>query len=207
LRGLLVVLCVLAGLCAVGVPTGALAAPAVSSSSSSGTTGLGSTGSSAPVLPQGSDGDSGPLTPMSSVSSASQQADEAAESAASKEAKSSGKPVSVAPLTTATATTTADPDGELTYTGYVLPVRVQRGKSWVPVSTTLARGSDGMLSAAAVPGDSVEFSDGGSGQLAVITADGTSLSLSWPGSVPAPVPARAIRITATRTFTQVRFAS
>jgi hypothetical protein len=186
-RKALLTLCVLLGLCVVGLPAGASAAQAASGPSSSGATGLGSTGSSAPVLPQSTDSDSGPLTSMSSTGSSTQQADQAAESAALKDAKSSGKSVAVTALTTATDTTTANPDGELTYTGYVLPVRVQRGKSWVPVSTTLARGSNGMLAPAAVPGDNVEFSDGGSGQLAEITADGTSLSLSWPGRVPAPV--------------------
>jgi hypothetical protein len=149
--------------------------------------GLSSTGSPAPALPSYSGGDNGSLAPVDGTSAGSQVADDAAESVASAQARSSGKPVTVAALTTETSVTTAQPDGEMTYRENVLPVRVRQGKSWVPVSTALARDSAGMLAPAAVPGDSVSFSDGGSGQLAVIAADGASLSLSWPGRVPVPV--------------------
>ncbi|MGH3167419.1 MAG: hypothetical protein ACRDN0_16200, partial [Trebonia sp.] len=172
-----------AGLVVLGLPAGA-SAVTVPSSASGGSTGLGVTGSAAPALPPdtGDDGD-GPLAPMDAGVPGA-QAGEAAVSAASAQARSSGRPVTVAALTTQTSVTTADPDGELTYTENVLPVRVRQGKSWVPVSTALTRDSAGMLVPAAVPGDSVAFSGGGGGPLAEIAAAGTSLSLSWPGKVP-----------------------
>jgi hypothetical protein len=185
-RRLAVVLFAVVGLFAVGLPR-AGASPIPGTPAPSGTTGLSRTGDAPPALASTSDGSNGPLAQMNVDGSASQQADEAAVTAASKQAKASGKPVTVAALTTATSTTTAEPDGKVRYTENVLPVRVQRGKSWVTVSTALAKDPAGMLAPAAVPGDSVEFSDGRSGPLAVISAEGTSLSLSWPGSVPVPV--------------------
>ena len=187
-RRLLLVLFVAVGLCALGLPrAGASPIPGTPSSGSGGTTGLGVSGSAPPALPTASDADDGPLAPMDVTGSPSQQADEAAVTAATEQAKASGKPVTVAAVTTATSTTTADPNGEVTYRENVLPVRVRHGKSWVAVSTVLARNTAGMLTPAAVPGDNVEFSAGGAGPLAVIAAGGTSLSLSWPGTVPAPV--------------------
>jgi hypothetical protein len=181
-RRLLVVLCLVAGLLALGLPR------ASASSESGGSTGLGVTGGAAPALPPdpGADG-GGVLAPMNAGVSGAQAADEAAVSAASARAKSSGKPVTVAALTTGTSLTAADPDGQLTYTENVLPVRVRQHGSWVPVSTSLKRDGDGLLAPAAVPGDSVTFSDGGAGTLAEIAAGGTSLSVSWPGTVPVPV--------------------
>jgi hypothetical protein len=124
---------------------------------------------------------------MNAGSSGPQEAEKAAVAAASKQARSSGEPVTVAALTTETSVTTAEPDGEVTYTENVLPVRVWQDGSWAAVSMSLKREGDRMLAPAAVPGDSVAFSGGGSGPLAVIAADGTSLSLSWPGTVPVPV--------------------
>ena len=108
-------------------------------------------------------------------------------SAASEQAEASGKPALVAGLTTATDAVVADPRGGFTLTENVLPVRVRRGGGWVAVNTALRRNADGSLSPAAVPGDAVRFSGGGSGPLASISAAGTSLALSWPGQLPAPV--------------------
>lgn len=111
----------------------------------------------------------------------------AAVAAASKRAEASGKAVPITSMTTATSQTSADPHGGFTVTEYTYPVRVRRGGSWVPVNTMLAHGGDGSLSATAVPDDTVTFSGGGPGRLATISAAGTSLSLSWPGTLPAPV--------------------
>jgi hypothetical protein len=108
-------------------------------------------------------------------------------SAAAEQAEAAGRPAPVAALTTATDTVVADPRGGFTLTENVLPVRVRRGGGWVAVSTDLLRNADGSLSPAAVPGDAVRFSGGGSGPLASISAAGTSLALSWPGLLPAPV--------------------
>jgi hypothetical protein len=113
--------------------------------------------------------------------------DAAAIAAAAKQARVSGTPVTVDALTTGTTQVTANPDDGLTLTEHVFPVRVRRGWGWVPVSTALERNADGSFSPAAVPGDAVRFSGGGTGPLASVSADGTSVSLSWPGSLPAPV--------------------
>jgi hypothetical protein len=124
------------------------------------------------------------LAPMNDASGTSTRA---AMSAASAQAARSGQPVSVAALTTPTSTIQADPHGSFTLTSKVLPARVRQGGGWVPVSTTLRRAADGSLSPAAVPGDSVRLSAGGTGPLATVSAAGTSLSLTWPGRLPAPV--------------------
>lgn len=111
----------------------------------------------------------------------------AATAAAERQAEDSGKPVVIGGLTTATTTVTAEPGGQLSLAEHVLPVRVRRGAGWVPVSTALRRNADGSLSPVAVPGDTVSFSGGGSAPMATVAADGTSLALRWPGSLPTPV--------------------
>lgn len=119
----------------------------------------------------------------SSTAGAAQQA---ALSAAAGRADATGRPVTVSSLTTATTVTVANPDGGFTIQENVLPVRVTQGSTWVPVSTTLHHDADGSLSPSAVPSDRVSFSGGGGTALATISADGTSLALSWPGRLPAP---------------------
>lgn len=122
----------------------------------------------------------GPGSPLSTANAA-------AVAAAVRKVHASGKPVTVNALTTGTTTVTARPDDRLSLTEHVFPVRVLRGHDWVPVSTTLKRNADGSLSPVAVARDAVTFSGGGPGPLATINAAGTSLSLSWPGRLPAPV--------------------
>jgi len=111
----------------------------------------------------------------------------AAVTAASARAKATGKAVGIPALTTATTTVTAEPDGAELATSYVLPVRVPSGGQWVPVNTSLRRVAGGRLAPAAIPGDTVTFSGGGAGPVAVISASGTSLAVSWPETLPAPV--------------------
>jgi hypothetical protein len=106
---------------------------------------------------------------------------------ASAEARATGKPVPVARLTTATSTVTAEPNGTEVARSYVLPVRVRRDSGWVPVDKNLHRVPGGRLAPVALPGDAVTFSDGGTGPMAVISASGTRLVLSWPGRLPVPV--------------------
>jgi hypothetical protein len=106
--------------------------------------------------------------------------------AAVKSAAASGHAVVASALTTPTQLVTAQPDGVVGVTSYVLPVRVQRGHSWVPVNTSLKR-SAGRLAPAAIPADGVSFSDGGSGPMAEIWQGQARLDLWWPGRLPAPV--------------------
>jgi hypothetical protein len=125
------------------------------------------------------------------LSGEQQTAAEQAEAAAATAARRSGRPLTVAGLTTGTTTVTAEPGGGFAVNEYTLPVRVHQALGWVPVNTTLASTGRG-LSPAAVPGDTVTFSPGGDGPAAVISAAGisaagTRLGLSWPGRLPVPV--------------------
>lgn len=115
-----------------------------------------------------------------------QRATEAAEQNAARMARKTGHPVTASSLTTGTTAVTAEPSGGFRLQEYTLPVRVRHGNGWVPVSTRLVRTAGG-LSPAAVPGDTVTFSSGGSQALAAISASGTRLALQWPTALPAPV--------------------
>ncbi|GIF96965.1 hypothetical protein Cci01nite_20590 [Catellatospora citrea] len=81
---------------------------------------------------------------------------------------------------------TANPDGTFTAVAHREPVRVRRGQGWVPVDTTLARRLDGTIAPVAAAADMV-FSAGGDGPLATLRRDGGTLTLGWPGRLPAPV--------------------
>ena len=126
---------------------------------------------------------SGPVLP---VLSAGADAGSAAARAAAAQARRTGKRVLIGGLTTATSQVWVSPDGLRTVSERVLPVRVRRGKGWVPVDTHLIRDGQGGWSAVAVPGDQVAFSAGGTGSAAVLSAAGASLRLWWPGVLPAP---------------------
>jgi hypothetical protein len=132
---------------------------------------------------------SGNLTELrgSSVAGGSADTQQAAMASAARRAKATGKAVLAAALTSATTTVTAEPDGKLSLISNVLPVRVRRGSGWTPLDTTLRLGGGGSWSATAVPGDAVTFSGGGRGPLASLAVAGTSLSVSWPSSLPVPV--------------------
>ncbi|MFD7730989.1 LamG-like jellyroll fold domain-containing protein [Kitasatospora phosalacinea] len=102
-------------------------------------------------------------------------------------ARQSGKPVTVEELTTETSLTVANPDGTLTRTDNVRPVRVKKDGAWVAVDASLGHNGDGTWSPKAVP-SGVALSGGGTGPLATFTdARGRSLSLTLPFALPAPV--------------------
>ncbi|HVB41849.1 MAG TPA: hypothetical protein VNF47_03980 [Streptosporangiaceae bacterium] len=105
---------------------------------------------------------------------------------AAARARRLGRPVLVSALTTGTTQVWARPDDQLVVTERVLPVRVRHGRTWVPVSTHLVADPAGGWIPAAVPADSVRFSAGGSGPLAVLSGGGQSLKLWWPGALPSP---------------------
>ena len=139
-------------------------------------------GAADPSVP-GPDQPTSPLVPLRDGGTA----DATAMAAASAQARSTGKPVRVNKLTTSTSITVAEPHGGFAFQESVLPLRVRRGNGWVPVDTSLGRKADGTFSPAAVPGDTVTFSGGGTRPLATISSGTASLQVSWPGRLPAPV--------------------
>lgn len=107
------------------------------------------------------------------------------ELAAAAQARSSGKPVAVADLTTETQQVFAAPKGGFTVNVNPVPVRTKQAGLWVAIDTTLKHGADGYSPAATAYG-TVTFSPGGTAPLATTTFDGTSYAVSWPGALPAP---------------------
>jgi hypothetical protein len=100
-------------------------------------------------------------------------------------AKATGHTVPVAADTTQTSTTVALPDGKFSTTTSVLPVRMKRNGSWVPVNASLIPVAGG-YSPAETPSDLV-LSPGGTGPVAVMaTASGTRLAFTFPFRLPAP---------------------
>ncbi|WP_435172790.1 LamG domain-containing protein [Actinacidiphila sp. bgisy145] len=106
--------------------------------------------------------------------------------AAQDQAVANDQAVPVDALTTETYSVTANPDGSFTATSDLDPVRVQKNGGWTPVDATLEPNTDGTYSPAATP-NGVTLSGGGSGPLVTLHhADGSSMSLSLPFTLPAP---------------------
>lgn len=140
---------------------------------------LGATAAPAFAAPQ-------PATGPSS-SSASPDGNRATDptAAALAEAEATGLPVPVDSLTTATWTSTANPDGSMSTHIDAQPVRTRRNGSWVALDATLAV-TGGRLAPAATT-DSITLSDGGDGPLATLTdTGGHSISLTLPFTLPTP---------------------
>ncbi|MFC3739272.1 carboxypeptidase regulatory-like domain-containing protein [Paractinoplanes deccanensis] len=75
-------------------------------------------------------------------------------------------------------------DGTLTLEQSVEPRRVRKGSSWVPVDTTLARTSAGVVPQATVL--PMNFSAGGNTLVGRLRDGDREISISWPSLLPAP---------------------
>jgi hypothetical protein len=127
-----------------------------------------------------------------SASSPQARAELAAMAAASASADRTGRTVAVGALTTPTQLVTARPGGGFLLSAQVVPVRAEAGGQWVPVSLALGRDTSGRYAAAATAYGTVSFSPGGSGPLVITRSGGTTVSVSWPGILPAPVISGAV---------------
>jgi hypothetical protein len=115
----------------------------------------------------------------------------AAEADASSRARATGKAVLVDADTTETTQVTALPTGGFQLTSTSMPVRVKQNGVWHDLDLDLTETAAGWSPVAAtIP---VVFSPGGTGPLVVATdpATGKHISVSWPGTLPAPVIAGA----------------
>jgi hypothetical protein len=102
-------------------------------------------------------------------------------------AAASHRPVPVPGATTPTDTLTANPNGTLTLTESLVPVRKRVGGAWQPLTARLLRGPGGIVSASTTT-TALRLSDGGTGPLATMrTAAGQSLSVWLPVRLPVPV--------------------
>jgi hypothetical protein len=104
-----------------------------------------------------------------------------------------GKRVQVMDQTTETTETFADPDGTVTTTRHLRPVRVKQGGKWATPDSTLAP-KDGVLAPkAATTGITLSAGAGrsaksvGAQPLLRLTRDGTTAGFDWSGALPEPV--------------------
>ena len=104
---------------------------------------------------------------------------------AQTKAKKSGKAVEIQSLRDERSTTVANPDGTFTTTEYVQPVRTRVDGKWTDIDTTLVKRKNGTYAPKAAL-SAMAFSGGGDTTFAEIEKDGRSLSLDWPGKLPAP---------------------
>ena len=81
--------------------------------------------------------------------------------------------------------TFANGDGSQTVEVGIEPERVRRGKSWVPVDTSLKKTAAGLEPRATVL--PVTFSAGGTGPFARLRDGAKEIALTWPGTLPEPV--------------------
>ncbi|GAA4306638.1 hypothetical protein GCM10023178_14760 [Actinomadura luteofluorescens] len=120
------------------------------------------------------------------------QADEAGPTptpvdAALAKAKQTGDPVEIAGQTSETRKLSALPDGQFSFETSPVPVRVKRDGVFRDADLTLERTAEGGY-ASRMSVNGVTFGAGGDDELATMTKDGKSLTLTWPGaSLPAPV--------------------
>ncbi|GAA3014454.1 VCBS repeat-containing protein [Actinokineospora diospyrosa] len=100
-------------------------------------------------------------------------------------AQSSGQPVVATAATDSVSQTIANPNGTLTKTTSLRPVRTKRDGKWVNLDATLSRNADGTYRPNATAA-SVTLSGGGPGPVATIANRGQSLAFTFPVTLTAP---------------------
>jgi hypothetical protein len=111
------------------------------------------------------------------------------EAASLQTARSTGRPVRIASLTSETTEVYALPNGKLRADISTGMQRFRRSGSWVPVDQNLKRADDGSVVAVAHPGDLWISGPQGAGEhdLAAIGVGDDRVAMRWPGALPAPV--------------------
>ncbi|MCU1479245.1 MAG: hypothetical protein JWQ19_31 [Subtercola sp.] len=106
---------------------------------------------------------------------------------AAQTAKEYNHPVADDSQTTPTTQVSVQPNGSFSLQSDTLPVRAEHGETWLQLDTNLRSSADGMW-APRVAASPVEFSEGGSNELAKVQVDSaTWLTESWPlGPLPVP---------------------
>ncbi|MEU6220931.1 FG-GAP-like repeat-containing protein [Streptomyces sp. NPDC047022] len=104
---------------------------------------------------------------------------------ASARARKTGKDVGATAATTESSTLTAHPNGTLTLTQSLAPVRKRVGDVWKKLDPTLHKDADGSVSTS-LTGSDLALSGGGTGPLATMDSYGRSLAVSLPMRLPAP---------------------
>ncbi|MFF4266465.1 ricin-type beta-trefoil lectin domain protein [Streptomyces virginiae] len=92
----------------------------------------------------------------------------------------------MAASTTETDTVVANPNGSLSLTRSVAPLRTRRDGKWVDLDAALVKAADGTLRPKATV-NGLTLSGGGTVPLAALEQDGKQLVLSWPEPLPTPV--------------------
>ncbi|MBO3747960.1 LamG domain-containing protein [Streptosporangiaceae bacterium NEAU-GS5] len=112
-------------------------------------------------------------------------AEAADEVSAARAAVAQKSPVEVTGERTETRTVYAQPDGTMKAQLTLRPVRLRRGDGWVGADATLERRDDGTAGPKAADVD-LAFSGGGDGPMVRYAKDDKTITLSWPGPLPAP---------------------
>jgi hypothetical protein len=105
---------------------------------------------------------------------------------ASATAKATGRRTEVLARRTENAQVFANPTGTFTLEQHLRPQWVRRSSGWAAVDDTLRRNADGTYSTVAT-NVGITFSGGGDGPMATLSLHGRTMSLTWPGTLPAPV--------------------
>ncbi|WP_264935096.1 hypothetical protein [Streptomyces sp. A012304] len=126
------------------------------------------------------------LAPQTAI--AAESSDRSASGRALAQAAASGEQVEIPQERTEHETVFANPDGRtFTLRKSVVPVRVKKDDGgWTNPDATLVKRADGSVGPRAAAVD-LSFSGGGDGKkLVTIAEDGRSVTLGWPGKLPAP---------------------
>lgn len=102
-------------------------------------------------------------------------------------ARRSGSKVAVGALTSPVQQVRALPEGGFELDSNPKPVRTERNGRWVPVDLRLHTAAGGRLAPTATAYGSVSFSAGGNAPLVSTRYGDTTVSVAWPGRLPAPV--------------------
>lgn len=129
---------------------------------------------------------SGPVEPVAAAQETTTDGVAQTEIEARTEAAASGQPVEVLAFRNERRDVLANPDGTMTVTQHVAPVRTIKEGGWVAVDPALEQRSDGRLAPAAATVD-VVFSGGGDGPLVELRKNGRGVALGWGTTLPAPV--------------------